>query len=227
MRANFFRAAVLAAAALGSLLVATGAQAMGFGVQPVLVISHDGWASLAVTNPSQTKTYIETAIYDWSKAPNGKDQLVEATDAEISPPGIWVPGGAVYTIRVKMPVATGHVDLPFRIIIRNVPSASDLKNGGVLFSIEDVIPAFSIPPDPTKSVLSGTVTQDGQLVLTNRGGEYVRIVKVTQDGRTLASGLVGYTLPNTRSVFQLRTPVQPGTVTLETDQGEKTIELTR
>lgn len=227
MRANFFRGVWLGAAGLGAFVVATGAQAMGFAVQPVLVETHDGWANLTVTNPSQTKIYIETAIYDWSKGPDGKDRLVEATDAEVSPPGIWVPGGAVYTIRVKLPVATGHADLPFRITIENVPSAADLREGGVLLSLEESIPAFSIPPAPTPSVLSGGVTADGQLVLTNHGGVYVRIVKVTQDGHILASGLVGYALPNTRSVFQLRTPVQPGVVTLETDQGPKTIELTR
>lgn len=227
MRVTFFRGVGLCVAVLGSLWAVTGAQAIGFAVQPVLVTTHDGWASLTVTNPSQTQIYIETAIYNWCKGPHGKDQLVAATDAAISPPGIWVPGGAAYTIRVKLPVATGHADLPFRIIIKNVPSAADLRNGGVLLALEESIPAFSVPPDPTPPVLSGSVTPDGQLVLTNQGGEYLRIVKVTQDGRVLGSGLVGYALPNTRSVFQLHEPVQPGVVTLKTDQGEKTIELTR
>lgn len=227
MRTNYIRGFGLWGARLWAFLAASGAQAMGFVVQPVLVTTHDGWASLTVTNPSPRQIYIETAIFEWRKGPDGKDQLVEAPDAEISPPGIWVPGGAVYTIRVKMPVATGHVDLPFRIIIKNVPSAADFHEGGVLLALEDSIPAFSVPPDPTPPVISGTVTSDGQLALRNQGGTYLRVVKVTQDGHTLQSGLVGYALPHTMSVFYLHTPVQPGMVTLETDQGEKTIELTR
>lgn len=217
----------MALAALGALVAVGGAHAMGFDVQPVLVTTQDGWASLTVTNPSPSKIYIETEIYNWSKTPDGKDQLVEATDAEISPPGIWVPAGATYTIRIKMPVATGHADLPFRVVVKNVPTAADLRSNSVVFSLEDVIPAFSMSPDPTPSVLSGGITKDGQLEVTNQGGDYVRIVKVTQNGQTLASGLVGYALPNTKSVFYLHTPLQPGVVTLQTNLGQKTIELTR
>lgn len=229
MRTNLCRVSWIGGATFGILasVGAMRAQAEGFAVQPVLVESSDGWASLTVTNPSQASIYIENTIYDWRKGPDGKDHLVEATDAEISPPGIWVPGGQAYTIRVKMPVATGHADLAFRVMIKNVPSAADVRGSGLIFELDQSIPVFSIPPNPTPAVLSGMVTADGQLALTNQGGEYLRIAKITQNGQTLASGLVGYALPNTRSVFQLRIPAQPGLVTLETNQGTKTVELTK
>jgi hypothetical protein len=64
-----------------------------------------------------------------------------------------------------------------------------------------------------------------RILISNDGGRRARIANLSQDGRTVIAGLIGYALAHSRLEVLLPSPVHPGAIALETDGGSRDVEI--
>lgn len=204
-------------------LITSGAQAEGFDVRPVILEAKGGLATFTVANPGTARIYIETSVMEWSKDADGKDLLKESAEAVASPPGIWVPAGASYLVRVSLPPPRGNQERAFRVLAQQVPDRSSFTAGRIVFAVTQSLPAFSQPDSMAPPTLSATL-RGTTLMITNSGGRRSRIQAVRQDGRTLATGLLGYALAGTTSAIPVP-GLHAGHVDIDTDLGPRALEV--
>lgn len=214
---------------LGTLLALPGlrpAAAQGFDVRPVIIETKDGTASVAVGNSGDRRLYIETQMLDWRRDASGHDVLTESREAVASPPGTYVQPGSSYTIRLAAPpVAGGGREHTYRLQIQQVPEASDLVGGRVVIAVTQSLPVFVQPPDLTPMDLSARLVGGNHLLIHNAGGRRARIGSVTQDGRKLADGLLGYALGGQDLDLMVPGGLHAGTVELGTDLGPRLVQV--
>ena len=220
-RAGSARPPLLAAAAISFLSGAMPAAAATFDVRPVTIEARNGSASFTVSNPGDTRVYIETSVYSWSMDAAGKDVLVEAGDAVSSPPAMWIPPHGSYLVRLVLPKASGNREGNYRVAVQNVPDRMEITAGRVVFSVTQRLPAFSEPDDLAPPDLHASL-EGGHLMIVNNGGRRARISGVAQDGKVLAQGLLGYALGGYKLALDVR--VHPGRIEVGTDQGMRTLD---
>jgi P pilus assembly chaperone PapD len=201
---------------LGAAACQHPAWADSFDVRPVTVQVNGGLGTITVYNPGKRRIYLETIIYAWAKDADGRDILTEAAQAVASPPAMWVPPQSSYLVRLQLPAAAGSRELPFRVLVQQLPDRSDIVGGRVLFTITQNLAAFSEPASPEAPRLTASIAGQA-LVVANTGGRRARIQGVWQDGTRCAHGLLGYALA--ASSLKLSVPVHPGRIVLETDLG--------
>ena len=197
----------------------------GFEIHPITIEAHHGLASVVVSNPNDQKIYLATAIYDWAKDADGMDVLHESGEALASPPAMWIPPHATYTLRVQVPEATGAAERPFRVMVKRVPGRDEIVTGRIVFAVTQNLPAFSEPDTPIAPALSARIADRSTIVFSNTGTRRARIQAIMQDGRTLAAGLVAYVLAQSSLPVHLPAAVHPGTVEVDTDQGRHVVHL--
>ncbi len=199
--------------------------AAGFSVRPVSIDTQDGTGSLSVSNPSDSRLYVEAAIFRWSQDAGGKDVLEPTADAIASPPAAWIEAGAEYRFRFKVPKARPGGESSYRLLLTQVPSRNELASGRVVATVTQSIPVFAEPTNLAPPALTGELAGPDQLRLHNDGGRRLKIVGITQNGELLARGLVGYVLGRSSLLVHLLRPVHPGRVEVTTDLGPRLIEL--
>lgn len=74
--------------------------AAGFEVRPVLVETTDGLGSLTVSNPGETRIYIQGTLRAWSYDDDGVEQLIDASNVIVSPPATWIEPESEYRFRL-------------------------------------------------------------------------------------------------------------------------------
>ena len=198
------------------------AAADGFDVRPVLLRTNNGSVSFTVSNPGDARIYISTTVNVWSRDARGNDILTESNEAAVSPPAMWVEPHASYAVRVKLPAASGQREIPFRVLVQNVPSRADITAGRVVMSVTQSIPAFSEPSELSPPALSA-VLEGGRLFIINDGGRHVRIEGISQDGHVIAKGLLGYALGGTRT--GINAGVHSGRIEIDTDTGRQPLQV--
>jgi fimbrial chaperone protein len=216
-------AALVAAACLGG--VPRSSCADGFNARPVLIETRGGVTSITITNPGDRRIYLENAVYEWKADAAGKEILTESPAAIVSPPAMWVQPGATYNLRVQLPQASDR-ELAFRVILQQIPDRSEIQSGRVVLALTQRLPAFSELADlPPPAVLRAQIVDPQRLLITNDGGRRARIADITADGRTVAPGLVGYALAHSSLAVTLKSPVRPGKIELDTEQGRRVVDL--
>ncbi len=214
-----------AASAVVSSAVSTPAWANGFDARPVIIETRDGMGAIVLTNPGDRRIYLETQVYDWTQDGAGRDSLVESDAAIASPPAMWVGPHATYNLRVKLPPGAPGQERAFRVLIKQLPDRSDIAAGRIVFALTQSLPAFAEPADLQPPVLRDQFTDARHIVIANDGGRRVRLANLTQDGRVVAPGLVGYVLQHSALAIPLPAPVHPGPIEVETDLGRRTLDL--
>lgn len=217
----------LAAVALVAAVSAptTPARADGFEVRPITVETRDGLGLLVVTNPGERRIYLQTQVFDWTQDAAGAERLTESDAALASPPAVWVPPRSSYTMRVRLPQDPAGRERAFRIVIKQLPERGDIVGGRVVFALTQSLPAFVVPAEPSPPALTARLVDARRIVVSNGGGRRARLADIRQDGRVVASGLVGYALPAGSLSVSLSQPVHAGTLEVETDQGRRTVAL--
>ena len=216
-------AALVAAACLGGAPRSSCAE--GFNARPVLIETRGGVSSITITNPGDRRIYLENAVYEWKADSVGQEILTESAAAIVSPPAMWVQPGATYNLRVQLPPATDR-ELAFRVIIQQIPDRSEIQAGRVVLALTQRLPAFSEPADlPPPAVLHARIVDPLHLLITNEGGRRARLADITAEGRNVAPGLVGYALAHSSLAVTLKSPVRPGKIEVDTEQGRRVVDL--
>ncbi len=216
-------AALLAAAA--SIFAARSACADGFDARPITIETHDGLGAIVITNPGDRRIYLETQVYDWSQDAAGQNVLVESDTAIASPPAMWVRPHSTYNLRVKLPGGAPGQERAFRVTIKQLPERSDIVAGHIVFALTQSLPAFLEPADMQPAALRGRFTDARRILISNDGGRRARVANITQDGRVVAPGLIGYALQHSSLAGALPAPVHPGPIEVETDIGRRTLDV--
>lgn len=199
--------------------------AAGFEVRPVLVETGNGLGLLTVSNPGDTRIYIQGTLYRWSHNADGVDALAEAPDAIVSPPATWLEPKSEYRIRIKVPKAPPGQELAFRLLLTEVPERDAITSGSVVMAVTQSIPVFSQAAMLKSPSLSATIT-GSTLSIRNSGGRHLRIAQLTQDGQILKSGLVGYALSGSTLTVKLSAPIHTGRIAFTSDLGPQFIDVT-
>src|SRR6266851_3813548 len=218
---SVFRRTLLAAVAGASSLLTCPQQskAAGFDARPVTIEARGGnVASITVTNPGDRKIYLQNSVHDWHQDGSGRDVLTESSTAIISPPGMWMPPGATYNLRVQLPPASDR-ELAFRVILQQLPDKSEIQAGRIVFAVTQSLPAFSEPTQLTPAALRAHLVDPHHLMITNDGGRRARLADIKAGGQLVGPGLVGYALAHSSVLVALKSPVRGGSVEIETDQG--------
>lgn len=196
--------------------------AAGFEVRPVLVETTDGLGSLTVSNPGETRLYVQGTLRAWSYDAQGVEQLKDVSNVIVSPPATWIEPESEYRFRLSVPKAEPGEELSFRLLLSEVPTRDALTSGVVLITVTQSIPVFSqdnsVKPPRLSATVNGTT-----LLIRNSGGRHVRIAQLMQDGQVLKSGLVGYALSRSVLQIQLDTPLHPGRIQFSSELGQQSI----
>lgn len=219
---SLLAAALLAAAAVTA---SPPAQADGFDARPVTIETRDGLAAIVLTNPGDRKIYLETQVYGWSQDAAGQNVLVESDTAIASPPAMWVGPHSTYNLRVKLPGGPPGQERAYRVMIKQLPDRSDIQAGRIVFALTQSLPAFVEPADLAPPALRGRFTDARRILISNDGGRRARLANITQDGRTVAPGLIGYALGRSTLAIVLPASIHPGAIEVETDVGRRTVEV--
>lgn len=181
--------------------------------------------SIVLTNPGDRKIYLETQVYDWTQDAAGHDVLAESDAAIASPPAMWVGPHSTYNLRVRLPSGAPSQERAYRVMIKQLPDRSDITAGRIVFALTQSLPAFAEPAELQPPVLRGRVLGSRIILISNDGGRRARLANITQDGHTVAPGLVGYALQHSAVAIPLPTAVHPGAIEIETDIGNRTLNV--
>ena len=215
---------VCAAVTLGTVTLSRAAIAQGFDVRPVTIETRDGIGLVVVTNPGDRRIYLESQVLDWSQDQSGSEHTAESSVALASPPAMWVPPHSSYTLRVRLPGGgSTTAEQAYRVVIRALPERNDIAGGHIVFALTQNLPAFVIPSDPAAPALAARIDGPRHLILTNTGGRRIRVTGISQDGRSLGSGLLGYALAQGAIGLSLPQPLHRGAIELETDLGRQMV----
>lgn len=223
---SFTSIRIAALAGIGCLLAgSSSALAAGFDARPVTIETRGGnIASITVTNPGDRKIYLENSVHEWRQDPSGRDVLSDTPAAVISPPGIWVQPGATYNLRIQLPPATER-ELAFRVQLQQLPDKSDIQAGRIVFAVTQMLPAFSEPTEMAPAALRARLVDAQHVLVSNDGGRRARLSDIKADGRIVAPALAGYALAHSSVLVALKSPVRPGKIEVDTDQGRRVLEL--
>ena len=212
----------IALALFAAMASCHAARATSFDVRPVTIEAHGGAGSFTVTNPGDVRIYIETTVYDWTKDAEGRDRTVESRTAIASPPAMWLPPHASYLVRLRLPMSADGKEGTYRIAVQNVPDRSEITAGRVVFALTQNLPGFSEPDDLAPPDLKAHL-EGSRFYIDNAGGRRARISQVSQNGKTLSKGLLGYALGGSKLGLDL--PVRPGRVDVDTDLGTRSLDV--
>ena len=219
-------ALVVACALAAAIAVAAPpALAEGFDARPVTIEARGGLGSVVITNPGESRIYLETVVYDWSQDAAGHDVLTESEEAVASPPAMWVGPHTTYNLRLKLPNGAPGQERAFRVMIRQLPDRNDIMAGRIVFALTQSLPAFVEPDALQPPALRGQLVGARSIIITNDGGRRARLANIRQDGHMVEPGLVGYALQHASLAIALPASLHPGPVEIDTDFGRRTLDV--
>jgi P pilus assembly chaperone PapD len=204
----------------------SSALAQGFEIRPLLIETRDGNAAITLTNPTNRRIYVRGEVLDWSQDPSGRDVLTRADDAIASPPATWIEPSGTYVFRIRLPAPrSGEAERAFRLDFQQLPSREDLGAGRVVFSVTQRLPAFYQARDGQPPSLRARLINDRTLLIYNDGERRARLSDVSQSGRVLAPGLVGYALPKSAVRVSVPAGTNRSRIEVQTDLGPRAIDV--
>ncbi len=220
---------LLAASVLA--LASGSAEASSMSISPVSIeIAAPGAASrITLVNDGTESINAQIRVFKWIQK-NGKDELVPTRDVVASPPAIKIEPGKKTVIRVvrinKQPVA---VEETYRMLVSEVPKPLKASSG-VSLAIQYSVPVFFVSQRGREQLSWNARLSKGRLLIeaANEGTRRAKLVnlQVSIPGMktaTLAEGLAGYVLPNSRKIWAAKSNAfKPGTkitITAKTEQG--------
>lgn len=194
-----------------AIVVAEGSvDASSLQVAPVsLDVSAPGKATtLTLRNSGTGLLTAQIRVFEWRQE-NGQETLTPATDVVASPPQAVLKSGGNYTVRlVRISEAPVRSEMAYRVIVDELPDASQPHGAGVNMVVRYSIPLFfSLPGGgpPELSWRVGRVGGRSGLVVQNTGNRRARLssVSLAAGGRTIrfGKGLLGYVLAGSTMGF--------------------------
>jgi fimbrial chaperone protein len=195
--------------------VCTAATAGTFSVTPVRIYMKPRDRAVAVTidNEGDTEVALQADLNIWTQRPDGTDELVLSDEMILSPPIIKLAPRARQVVRLALLRPADPLrQLTYRLIIREVPEMSGLKEQGVQIPISLALsmPVFITPPAAKPEVACEASRADAQTLnaaCANTGTAYaqVRELLVKRDGQVLARFEGGaYILPGARKIMSIK-----------------------
>lgn len=180
------------------------AEAGSLQVEPVLVDVTAPAAASTVTLRNQGSAAIDAQIrvFRWSLV-NGEEKLDPTEDVVASPPAVSLSAKGEYVVRIvrvsKRPI-TGEEN--YRLLVDQLPDASQQKNGMVNLMMRYSIPVFFAAADRKNATVAWSLSKKGdKLTVTahNGGDRRLRISALNirdASGKTVSfgTGLAGYAL---------------------------------
>ncbi len=211
------------------------ASAASLQVRPVLIdVAAPGAAStITLRSLGEAPINAQIRVYRWTQQ-GGKDRLVPTNDVVASPPFATLAPDTDYTVRIVRVIKQPTVaEESYRLVIDEVPSASNSSGINVSFVMRYSIPVFFGTNRANESNLQWTFRQKAgvaSLEAINSGTCRIRLSSLTltsQTGHKLSygKGLVGYVLDHSSASWRVRgrlkgaTPGSTVTITAQGDNG--------
>ena len=216
----------VAALCVGALLSCKVASAASLTLYPVLLEAPAGQAATTLTlqNKGAKPIYAQVRVFAWRQV-NGEDLLEPTSNVVASPPMIEIKPGTDYIIRLlrvtKEPVAAEEA---YRLVVDEVPDASERRNGMVAVTLRYVVPVFFFAGERRPPRLQWSIMRENgapYLVARNEGDRRVRIAELSLGTMRVASGLAGYVLGRSERRWKLdpKAEVSNRRVTADSDLG--------
>lgn len=168
-------------------LPAPGARASTFEVSPVVLELPPGRAAAVVkiTNRDVHEINLQIRTFIWSQD-EGKDNLTPTEDLAASPPLFKLDPGQSQVIRVLLRTPAGNKEVPYRLLIDELPTAETAS--AVKFAFRISMPVFAQPAAASKPEMVWKLqcAAGGCAVLArNNGSRRIKFIKMEL---TLADG---------------------------------------
>lgn len=166
----------------------------------------------------------------WSQE-NGKDVLTPTREVLVNPTIFEVPANGRQLVRLGLLGKPAQdVERSYRLVLREVPSAAQLKGGTVGVLLQVSVPLF-VPLEGAAAKLDWRATLAGKdltLDIANRGNRHAQILHlkiVGPSGTLVDAGGSTYVLPggNGHIALKLANPPKPGDmlrIDAHTDNGD-------
>jgi fimbrial chaperone protein len=200
---------------------ASGLQVVPIGLEFTPANPAEG---LWLTNTGDRELRAQVRVFHWTQT-GGKDELAPTQTFLASPPMLSLaPGGRqlVRVIRIGGPAASGTGEDAFRVLIDELPQASQPQSSGLQYILRYSVPVFVGPANPPDEAAVGaalhwsSVHEGGQLMLQvrNDGARHAQISDVSLlpasgDAIVVSPGLLGYALPGMVMRWPLKAPTDP------------------
>lgn len=207
-----------------------------FSVSPVRIYMEPRERATAVTviNEGDTELVMEGELFQWKQKPDGSDELTPTDDLILAPPIAKVAAKSRVVLRLAnlKPVPPGE-QLTYRMIVREVPEATQKPGVQIQVSLAFSLPVFITPPGAKSHLVCAATRKSPDMLVAsceNQGDAYAQPVNFAVRGAAgdvLLSQNVngGYILPKMRREFQLKQPPGgpilngPAKVTVTQDDG--------
>lgn len=215
------------------LVLATGivapATAQTLEVAPITVELPAGKmaGTLIVTNRGDRPSTIQVRAFAWSKE-EGEDLLTPTDALLVSPPFATLGPGEKQTVRIVLRRPAGVRELPFRLLVDQLPPAAEA--GAVRVAVRVSLPVFAAPSGLARPVLDWRLLPGtgpaATLVVRNTGDRRIRIseLKLSARGRQASFGAFSFGYALAGSELRIPVTVPPGTsevhIAAKSDQGK-------
>ncbi|MGE5624025.1 MAG: molecular chaperone [Bacillota bacterium] len=217
---------------LSLLVLPVFARAASLDVDPIRVVfsAQNTITVVTLTNSGDTPATVQLEPVAWSQD-KGEDVYASTRDLLATPPIFTVQPHAKQIIRLGLRSKPDPVrERSFRLYLKEVPQALELKGMGVQMALRIGVPVFVAPIAPLKPSLQWTLKRvsDKELELdaVNDGNAHVQVKQITltdPNGATLAVQQAAYVLPGANRSWRVPVPKPEKAgkfkLTADTDQG--------
>lgn len=186
-----------------------------FSVSPVRIYMEPRERATAVTviNEGETELVMEGEVFQWRQKPDGSDELTPTDDLILAPPISKVAPKSKLVLRLAnlKPVPPDE-QLTYRMIVREVPEATQKPGVQIQVSLAFSLPIFITPPGAKSRLMCDVTRKAADLLVVaceNQGVAYAQPVDFDvrgPAGNVLLSQSItgGYILPKMRREFPLK-----------------------
>ena len=186
--------------------------------------------TFTVINDGPIPSRAQLVMNAWSQV-DGKDVLTPSREVLVNPTIFEVPANGRQLVRLGLhDKPAGGTEQSYRLVLREVPSAAQLRGGTVGVLLQVSVPLF-VPVDGAAAKLDWHAAVNGKellLDIANKGNRHAQILHlkiVGPSGTLVDSGGSTYVLPGGRGriALKLANPPKPGdTLRIEarTDNGD-------
>lgn len=224
----------IVAAAFGAflLLISAGSgRASSLSVTPIrLVLSTTApLSTFTVINEGPVAARVQLSMNVWTQA-NAEDLLSPTRQVLANPTIFEVAGQSRQIVRLGLQAPAQKTERSYRLVVQEVPTASQLKSGTIGVLLRFSVPLF-VPVEGAVATLGwkvGVNGREGSLQIDNSGGRHAQITsyKISRGGKIVSEGGVStYVLPGAsmRIPIKFAAPVGEGDtlrIDARTDDGD-------
>lgn len=212
---TFLRTLMLCFCALLTHVVYAANSVMIWPIDPK-ILSEDKASELWLENRGSATTLMQVRIFSWQQV-EGREQYQTQQQIVASPPVVRIEAGQKQLVRlIKMTPPAAGQEAAYRVVLDEIPTPLQPgeNQAGLRFQMRYSVPLFvygsGLSPDTHQPRLIWRMVNEGGqrwLEISNQGAIHARLSKASLNGRSLADGLFGYVLANSRHRWPLSVSV--------------------